>query len=276
MRVVQTSYFRLAASAVMFLANSMAQTTARPQFEAASIKPDHETPNYILIHPPAGGRYTADHISLQFLITAAYKIKQFQITGGPSWINTERYDVEAKAADSHITDEQFRLMLQSLLADRFKLALHRETKQVPVYALLPAKGGLKLPAVKEGGCVAFDPKSPPPPPAPGQMPPIVCGGFLRAPNFIQAGKAGMAQLANALSDIVERPVIDKTGFTGTFDVRLDFSPEGTTFATDGATPDTSRPSIFTALQEQLGLKLESRKGPSEILVIDHAEKASEN
>jgi uncharacterized protein (TIGR03435 family) len=180
-------------------------------------------------------------------------------------------------------------MLQTLLEDRFKLKVHRETKEMPIYTLGFAKNGSKLPEAKDGGCVRFGPDSPPPPlPAPGQLPPIVCGGFLRAPNLLQAGKVDMKQLVNVLSDVLGRPVTDKTGFAGTFDVKLEFSPEGTSFgggpagggglALIGGPPpgDDSKPSIFTALQDQLGLKLDSQKGPGEILVIDHAEKASEN
>jgi len=152
---------------------------------------------------------------------------------------------------------------------------------MPVYALMAAKGGPKLPGAKEGGCVAFGPNTPPPPPpAPGQALPTICGGFLRSPNTLQAGKVNMKQLVNVLSDILGRTVIDRTEFTGTFDVKLEYTPEGTTSATDGFEPtqgfDTSGPSIFTALQEQLGLRLESQKAPADILVIDHAEKPSEN
>src|ERR1019366_1635234 len=128
---------------------------------------------------------------------------------------------------------------------------------------------------------------PPPPPAPGQFPPTPCGGFFMGPNRLEGGKIAMAQLVNALSNLLGRPVIDKTGFTGTFDVHLDFSREGTAglggggfgpagLPADAANTDNPAPSIFTAVQEQLGLKLESQKAPGEILVIDHAEKASGN
>jgi uncharacterized protein (TIGR03435 family) len=236
------------------------------------------------------------------LVALAYKVQNFEISGGPAWINSDGYDINAKAADSTVGIDQLRPMLQTLLEDRFKLMVHRETKEVPVYALVAGKNGPKLPEAKEGGCTAFNPNSPPPPPPePGRFPPTPCGGFFMGPNHLEGGKISMTQFVGALSNILGRPVIDKTGFTGTFDAKLDFSPEGTTFGGrggfgppgappgggggDGPAPgplpglppsDTSAPSIFTVVEEQLGLRLESQKGPGEILVIDHAEKASEN
>jgi uncharacterized protein (TIGR03435 family) len=258
---------------------------APPEFEVASVKPNTSGNNLINIRPPVGGRFSATNARLRMLISIAYKVKDFEISGGPGWINTDGYDITAKAANGNLDMDQIRPMLQSLLADRFKLAVHRENKEMPLYVLMPTKNGPKLPEAKENGCQVFNPSSPPPPPpSPGELPPVMCGGFLRTPFALHAGKVGMAQLVNVLSDILGRPVIDKTGFTGTFDVKLEFSPEGTAFGAGVPGPvagpqtdaDTSRPSIFTALQEQLGLKLESQKGPAEILLIDHAEKPSEN
>jgi len=242
----------------------------------------------VMIRPPVGGRFTATNVGLKMLIVLAYNVKSFEISGGPGWIDSDGYDINAKAADTNTSLDQLRPMLQTLLENRFQLKVHRETKEMPVYALMLAKNGPKLPEAKDGGCIKFGPDSPPPPPpSPGQLPPILCGGFLRAPNLLQAGKVDMKQLVNVLSDVLGRPVIDKTGFTGTFDVKLEFSPEGTSFgggfgrggvALIGGPPpgDDAKPSIFTAVQDQLGLKLESQKGPGEVLVIDHAEKASEN
>jgi len=184
--------------------------------------------------------------------------------------------------------EQYRVMLQSLLADRFQLTVHRETKEISVYAVLPAKNGPRLPDSKPGSCVTFGPNSPPPPPqAPGQPSPLVCGGFFTGPSSLDGIKMTMAQFVDALSIVLGRRAVDKTGFAGTFDVHLEFSPEGTALDRRGpgdiespanaGNPDTSWPSIFTAVQEQLGLRLESQKGPSEVLVIDDVERApSEN
>jgi uncharacterized protein (TIGR03435 family) len=289
-RFLQQPYPYLATSAVLVLTGlavlpqtSAQSPAARPEFEVASIKPNTSGANLVMIRPPAGGRFTATNARLKMLIGLAYKVQNFQISGGPAWMNTEGYDVNAKAADSNIGIDQLRPMLQKLLEDRFKLAVHRETREMPVYALMAAKNGPKLPEAKEGGCAAFGPNVPqPPPPAPGQPPPTPCGGFFMGPNRLEGGKVSTAQLVGVLSNVLGRPVIDKTAFTGTFDVKLEFTSDGTTFGPPGGPPadaanaDTSRPSIFTALQEQLGLKLESQKGPSEVLVIDHAEKASEN
>jgi uncharacterized protein (TIGR03435 family) len=288
------SYPQLAASVALVLTGfavspqTKAQAPARPEFEVASVKPNTSGKNMVMIRPPVGGRFTATNARLKMLIGLAYNVQNFEISGGPAWIDTDGYDIEARAADSNVGIEQLRPLLQALLEDRFQLTIHRETKDVPVYALLPGKNGPKLPEAKEKGCVAFGPNSPPPPPpAPGQpfaLPPTPCGGFLTAPNRMEGGKVSMAQFVRVLANALGRPVIDKTGFTGTFDVHLEFTPEGTAFA--GGLPgaavglpqgfDTSGPSIFTAVQEQLGLRLESQKGPVEVLVIDHAAKASEN
>ena len=283
-RFPQRSYALLAVSAMLVLPGfSSAQT-----FEVASVKPNTSGNNMIMIRPPVGGRFTATNARLKMLIGLAYKVQDFDISGGPGWIDSDGYDITAKAADTNAGIDQLRPMLQALLEDRFKLKVHRETKEMPVFALMAAKNGPKLPVAKEGGCVAFGPGSPPPPPpVPGKLPPTPCGGFMMGPNRLEGGKISMTQLVGALSNVLGRPVIDKTGFTGTFDAKIEFSLEGTTFGASGVgplggplpdagNPDTSRPSIFTALQEQLGLKLDAQKAPSEILVIDHAEKASEN
>lgn len=293
-RFVQTSYPYLSASAALILtglastpqtrAQAPVAAAARPEFEVASIKPNTSANGVATFPYPFGGRITATNVNLKILIEFAYKVRNFEISGGPGWIDSDRYNVTAKAAESNIGVEQYQLMLQSLLADRFQLAVHRETKEMPVYAALPAKGGPRLPEAKAGSCVTFGPDSPPPMRVPGQSSPLVCGGFSMGPYSLEGRKLSVAQLVNALSIILGRPVIDKTGFTGTFDVHLEFAPEGTAgrgqggfgppgLAANSANPDTSRPSIFTALQDQLGLKLESQKGPADILVIDHLERA---
>jgi uncharacterized protein (TIGR03435 family) len=280
----------LVLTGVAVLPQTNAQSPApRPEFEVASVKPNTSGNGMIMIRPPVGGRFTATNVRLKMLIGLAYKLQDYEISGGPAWINSDGYDVTAKATDGNIGIDQLRPMLQTLLEDRFQLKVHRETKDVPVYALLAGKNGPKLPEAKEGGCVALNPNSGPPPlPKPGQFPPTPCGGFFMGPNHLEGGKIGMEQLTGALANILGRRVIDKTGFKGTFDVKLDFSPEGTNlFGRGGLGPppgvpaeagnaDNAPPSIFTVIQDQLGLKLESQKGPGEILIIDHAEKPSEN
>ena len=156
-RFVKTSYPYVSASAVLFLTSfaNVNQTRAqspgvRPEFEVASIKPNTSASSTMKFPFPSGGRFTATNINLKTLISFAYKVQGFEVSGGPgwaysSWVDFDRYDVNARAADSNIGIDQLRPMLQSLLGDRFQLAVHRETKEVPVYAVLPPKNGRRLP-----------------------------------------------------------------------------------------------------------------------------------
>ena len=273
---------------LLFLPNRDSWGAAAPTYEVASVKPNTSNSGMIrFTGPPQSATFTASNATLQILITLAYQVKPFQIEGVSGWIGTDHFDISAKPPEGPITREQSWMMLQGLLEDRFKLAVHRTTKEVPIYALTAAKGGLKIKPASEDTCFKIGPGGPPPPPpAPGQPRPVPCGGFFMGPNTLQGGGISLSQLADGLTNILGRPVVDKTGFTGTFDVRLEFSREGTQpmgaagFGTPGAPPiaipDNNAPTIFTALQEQLGLKLESQKGPEDLLVIDHAEKPSEN
>jgi uncharacterized protein (TIGR03435 family) len=182
-------------------------------------------------------------------------------------------------------------MLQSLLEDRFKLKVHRETKELPAYTLTAAKSGFKLPPPKEGDCLganpdgltSYSPGTRMAPPGAGAPPVVRCGSvsvaLLPSGARMQGGKIAMAEFIRVLSMALGSPVIDKTGFTQLFDVRLDFQADEITAALPPppVTPDNpSNPSILVALQEQLGLKLESTKGPVEVLVVDHAERPAEN
>jgi uncharacterized protein (TIGR03435 family) len=174
------------------------------------------------------------------------------------------------------------LMMQALLADRFHLTAHRETRNLPVYTLNVAKSGLKLQPLKEGSCVAFNPGAPIVPPTPDQLP--ACGiarFWISIPTVrMQGGKVNMAELARSFSNLLGVTVIDRTGFTGTFDVHLEFgfddALEGLPHPGPMPPADNGAPSIFSAIQEQLGLKLESGKGPVEVLVIDHVERPAQN
>ena len=178
----------------------------------------------------------------------AYHLKDFQISGAPAWLSAfdSAYDIEGKP-NGPVTDEQCRLMVQSLFADRFKLVAHRQTKDSSVYLLTIAKNGPK----------------------------VHPGGGVRLNGGVQIGASGkpdwpdgwtMDRLAVYLSDLTERVVVNRTGLAGNYGITLDFS------RADG----DDRPSIFTAVQEQLGLKLETGKAPVEVLVIDHIEKPGEN
>jgi len=265
--------------------------SGRPSFEVASIKPDPEQGSMAV--RPLPGRLIAA-ASVRVLMQNAYTIPPFQIEGGPAWIDAERYAVDAKAGDN-ISRAQIFLMLQSLLEERFQLKTHRETRELPVYTLVAARSGLKLQSPKEGGCVGPAADAPPdwaegsmagrmPPPEPGQPPSARCGSVsvILAPSGarMQGGKVPMPEFIRVLSTVLGRTVIDKSGFTELFDVRLDFLPDENTPALPppppGAAPLDSSPSILTAIQQQLGLRLESAKGTVEVMIVDHVERPSAN
>lgn len=206
----------------------------------------------------------------------AYHVESYRLSGGPAWLDTEKYDVQAKAEANAIAPgpmdreriHQMELMLRTLLAERFKLAVHRETKEGNVYALVIAKGGPKLQEAKGVDCKVI----------------AGCGDFTRIMpiGYLEGPKVSVLDIAGVLSTfVVGRPVLDKTGLAGVFNVKLQWTREGYKPRDDGATsnepqPDPNGPSIFTALQEQLGLKLEPQKGPVETVVIDHVERPSPN
>jgi uncharacterized protein (TIGR03435 family) len=239
-----------------------------PAFEVASIKPNHSGDPNRLIRPSAGG-VSVSNMYLQDLMVFAYQVRDFQISGGPGWLTVDQFDIEAKAQGNASLD-QTRLMMQSLLADRFKLAVHREIKELPIFELTLAKGGFKVQPMKDGSCIPRDPKNPTRGVAPGKTRMDYCGYGGLGQGTLELASATMSELATFLSAATRRTVVDKTGIAGQYRLRLTFVPDETApAATDG-------PSIFTALPEQLGLKLDSAKGPVEVLVIDHAEKPSEN
>ena len=196
---------------------------------------------------------------------------QLQILDGPAWIDSDPYDIAAKAVGNAPMDQMFGPMLQVLLEDRFKLKIHHDFREAPVYVLTVAKSGLKMTRTPEGSCTPLDLNHPPSPPAPGQPPPNLCGPDRmgrNGPNETMGGHGmTIAELAGILSKNVDRPIVDRTELTGRFGFHLEFARN---MADDTGT------SIFTAVQEQLGLKLVPAKGPVEVLVIDHVEKPSEN
>jgi len=276
-----------AALAAMAVLAALGQT-ARPQFEIASIKPAGNQGLGMI--RPLPGRFVAN-ASLRVLMETAYRVQPFQIEGGPEWIGSEQYEVDAKAAGNPGREQLFPMM-QSLLEDRFRLQIHRESREMPVYALVAARGGLKLPPPREGGCVdGTEPFPLLPEPGRRMTPPVQipalpprCGGVgvtlgSRGAR-LAGGKVPMAEFARVLSTVLGRTVTDRTGFSGVFDVSLEFLPDDTTTGLPppppGAIPpENAAPSIFSAVQ-QLGLRLESAKGPVEVLVIDHVERPSTN
>ncbi len=269
----RVSKMRVATSAAALLGCAIAGTFAprivafaqEPRFEVTSVKFNKSAPRGIRFDFPAGGRYVATNVTLQNLIVNSYLIFDFQVQGAPGWANSDRFDVEGKA-EGNPSRQQVRLMLRSLLADRFKLATHRETKEMPVYDLVVAKSGFKF---KEGKCVG----------EPGPQNP--CGGTSVSLRGEAIGRElSVKDFGDTLSSLLSRTVVDKTGLTEKYDFDLHWTPDGSTVRgpgdPDAPLPDPNGPSIFTALREQLGLELKSSKGPVEMLVIDHAEKPDAN
>jgi uncharacterized protein (TIGR03435 family) len=248
--MLDSNLTRLAMIGGMVLASVRGISAPQPpgRFEAASIKPSSpdsttETRRY------PGGRFTASGITLKGLIQRAWDVKSFQITGGPAWVNSQRYEVNAKA-EGDVTSDHLMSLIQSLLAERFQLRIHRETRELPIYSLVVGKSGPKL----QTSTATSGPT------------------WSKTPGLLTGEKISMEMLATDLLEAqLDRVVTDHTGIRGEFDVKLTFAPS------DSPTPaNTDGPSLFTAIQEQLGLKLEPARGPVEIIVIDGVEKPSEN
>lgn len=271
-----------------------AQTAGEPlRFEVASVKVNRANDLSVFINRK-GTRYVASGVTLRLLLRLAYDVQGDQIGGGPKWMDTSRFDIAAteKEGTPHPpaviggppTAEQ--LMIRSLLADRFGLSVHRETRQRPVYMLVAArKDGKPGPALKQVDvdCAALYAPLDRPTAQSGVPDPGRCGTTV-APGLVIARAQSMGQLAAALATLsntgmsLDRPVVDGTGMHGVFDATLRFTPDRIPNVTE--VPETSidpdGPSLFTALQEQLGLKLEPRTGPVDFLVIDRAQLPSEN
>ena len=286
---------------------SLAQSPPAPAFEVASVKPNRSGAGFTTFGVRPGGRFLATNASVRDLIRLVYQLQDFQIEGAPAWIDTERYDINAKAEgelpalppdlETAAPPLAFQ-MVRSLLADRFKLAAHLRTKDAPIYSLVLArterKPGPQLQAAQVD-CAAIraargaaprggprlppPPPPPPPPPGPGQHP--ACG-VSNAPGYLGAGGMALSALTPVLSRVVGRPVVDRTELAGRFDLTLEYMPEQLRQSDmplpPGAPPPprADAPSIFSALQEQLGLKLEAQRGPIEFLVIERIERPTEN
>lgn len=269
----------------------LAQEAAKPEFEVASIKPDHSADMRAGIAMEPGGRFVATNIPVKMLITMAYQLKENQISGLPGWADSDRFDIAAKPEKgAGIKPEDIRLMIQGLLADRFQMTFHKDTKEMPIYALVVGKNGAKMAASKGNADFGGDDVR-----ARGGRPPLQEGGvkgggrgqgIRMMRGEINGQNVTTAMLADMLSRITGRSVIDKTGLAGSYDFTLKYTPEGAApmlkpgGGADGADApppaESDRPSIFVAVQEQLGLKLESQRGPVDLYVIDKIEKPSEN
>ena len=250
-----------------FVALTVAILTAQtpPAFDAATVKSNKSGTQTNISMLPNGVNFI--NLPLRAIIQFAYGVNQpWKLAGVPDWAATERFDINARAAGA-VTTEERRLMLQALLADRFKLVAHMEKREVPIFALMmarsDAKPGEKL--VQSKGCIAGNVAAPEAPsPGAGNQ---TCG--LRNAGAGRLVLIGMPiqQLAAILGTLLGRTMVDKTGLTGRYDIDLTFVPEQ-----PGAAGDASGPSIYTALREQLGLKLESQREVEDVLVIEHLEK----
>jgi uncharacterized protein (TIGR03435 family) len=262
-----------------------------PEFEVASIKtykPEGEMMRIMFKYTPDG--IDASGVPLQTLVREAYGIEDNQIIGVSDWIGSQQFDIQAKMDQSDTEtlrklpqDEAQKLrqrMLQALLADRFKLTVHRETRELPVYSLVVAKGGIKMREAAAGDLYPNGIKGPD-----GKS----SGGMLRmGPGELTGQAIPLGRVVSTLSWQTGHHVIDKTGLTGKYDFTLKWAPGegetpmlhgppgGNTGGANAPADESNGPSLFTALQEQLGLKLDSQKAPVEVVVIDHAEKPSAN
>jgi uncharacterized protein (TIGR03435 family) len=270
---------------------ALAQT---PTFEVATVRVNTSRPGPafgLMVLP--GGRVFAQNISLRELIRAAYGLEDSQLEGGPPWIRSTRYDVEGRAGGD-VTVENARAMVRTLLAQRFRVTAHTETRQLPIYELVMARGDRSLgKALRPSGtaCAAVTlpaglPPAPPPPAGAGL--PVAPGGFQCPsgflPGHLSIRAVDMPAFASLLwRRISQRPILDRTGLSGRFDIDLTYLPELENFNGRPASENPSlpaaiagAPSIFTAVQEQLGLKLESTRGPVNIVVLDGVEALIEN
>jgi uncharacterized protein (TIGR03435 family) len=253
-----------------------------PAFEVASIKENVSASDNASVRAQPGGRVSVTNNSLRNIIRNAYNVQNYQIIGGPDWINTVRWDINAKAPDD-APPQQMLLMLRTLLADRFTLVIRNETREMPIYALVLARADGRLgPQLRASAvdCAAIfaaaKAKGEAPPPTTNGRP--TCGTRTTRGNMMTTGVA-MADLARNLAPFAGRPVIDKTGLTGGFDVDLTWAPElppGPDGTAPSAPPSSDGASLYTAVQEQLGLKLDARQGPVDVVVIDSAQRPVED
>jgi uncharacterized protein (TIGR03435 family) len=251
----------LAALSAATLSVALGQPPTPPAFEAASVKPAGRgrIGGGINVLP---ARIRIVNASLKFCVQVAWNVKDFQVSGAAGWMDTDAYEIDAVAA-SPFKGGEFRTMLQALLADRFGLGIHRETQLKAGYALVAGRNSPKLPPPKDDLDIVF-----------GRTP--------SGDVTLKATSASMNQLAYALAETLGATVVDQTGIDGRFDVSLQFTPDQPLRTKSGAPvppppPDAAPgPSIFNALQDKLGLKLEARKVPVEVIVIDHAHRPSDN
>jgi uncharacterized protein (TIGR03435 family) len=293
----------LAVVAALAIGVSLRAQSAAQSFEVASVKPSNPNPTGPLgaapMVLPALGRLTAQNVTLRMLVMAAYQKQPFQIAGGPEWQNSNKFDINARAENASVTTDGIFSMLQTLLADRFKLKVHTETREVPIFALMLARddGRLgpkmkpstdecpdwkvrqqqQLEAIAKGGVGALAAMMP----KPGEKASCMIVPQQGTPGVIGMRGTGQSMeiVTLFLTQLTGRPVVDKTGLEGLYDwdIEIGFQALMEVYAQLGLPVPPLPPglpesrSIMTMLQEDLGLKLDSQRGPGEVLVIDSAE-----
>jgi uncharacterized protein (TIGR03435 family) len=256
--------------AQLYAASQRSTPTPPVAFEVASVKPNVSGDPAATIGTQPGGRYFAINVKARDLVAAAYGRQPYQVVGGPSWLDADRFDVNAKAsADQPLTPgtpggppSATQLMVRALLAERFSLVSHEEKREMPMFHLVRARAdGSFGSGVRPSTADCSIPQAPVPT---GQRSP--CGVRL-GPGLLSAGSRTMAALASLLSQFVQRTVADHTEVSGRFDFDLSWAPD-----VPGNLPPETGPGIFTAVQEQLGLKLQPARGPFDVLVVDSIER----
>jgi uncharacterized protein (TIGR03435 family) len=232
--------------AVVLLAYGAFAQQAGPRFEVATVKPAAPNQSGYGVNWNRG-LVRLNNVTLKAAILYAYDLHEYQLSGGPKWVDSEAFDIVGKAESPEDKKEALYAMLQALLADRFQLTMRKEIKPLPGFALVIAKGGLKLEKAASTDR----------------------GGTSWGGKKMQAHATPMKDIADLIASRLRRPVVDRTGSEGLFNLQMHFAP-------DNATPDSTEPSFFTALQEQCGLRLESITTPGATYVIERAERPSEN
>jgi len=299
-RVTRWMYFAAVIASATTASSAQEQTPAPPppsseaeaKFEVTSVKKSGPPGQGFLPFRLQGGRFSMGGMTVGSLITLGYGIQRFQLVGGPAWLNTDRFDINAISEDVPLqptppgTPNRMQLLVRSLLKERFALKTHNETRELPLSYLVMAREDRKLgerlrpstidcralmaeraKAAKEG--------APPPPPKPGEIPGCGMRGGL---GQITAGSIALSNFAQMLGSMLNRPIYDRTNLTGNFDIQLDYTPDqmpqippGVTLPPGLTLPSPDGPSLNTALQEQLGLKLDATRGPVDVLVVDSVE-----
>ena len=282
----------LAVSAGLSLsAQDASPPPARNVFEVASVKLNKSGESIAGLRRIPGGRFEATNIQLDALISFAYRLQNFELQGGPPWLTTDRWDVLAKmdgdpplAAPGSQTPDAMMLATQALLADRFKLSMHRATQDLEVYRLVMAKQdrrpgpGLRQSTYDCTGLVRAQDeaaKGGPPAPTPNTPDHVVCGLRVNV-GRIQFGGRPLAATLDILTAMTRRRVIDETGLAGNWEFDISFNPPAPPPGMDVPPASLDAPSLFTVLQEQLGLKLESARVPMSVMVIDRLERPVED